>query len=80
MTGTGIPRHGYPILVNGREVGQVTSGTSLAEAGSIGLGYVPPSAAVPGTPISVMIHGREVPAEVVKLPFYKFKKQGGSIR
>ena len=76
LNGNGIPRHGYPILVNGREVGQVTSGTSLAEAGSIGLGYVPPSAAAPGTRISVMVHGREVPAEVVKLPFYKFKKQG----
>ena len=75
LTGSGIPRHGYPILVEGREAGQVTSGTYVPESGAIGMGYVPPAAAVPGTRISVRIHGREVPGEVVKLPFYKFKKQ-----
>lgn len=76
LTGNGIPRHGYPILVEGREAGQVTSGTFLPESGAIGMGYVPPAAAVSGTRIAVRIHGREVPGEVVKLPFYKFKKQG----
>jgi aminomethyltransferase len=76
LTGAGIPRHGYPILIDGREAGVVTSGTTLPQTGPIGLGFVPPQSAAPGTRIAVAIHGREVPGEVVKLPFYKFNKTG----
>ncbi|GBD10615.1 Aminomethyltransferase [bacterium HR23] len=67
----GIPRHGYPILHNGTVVGTVTSGGFSPTLGKdIGMGYVHPSCAAPGTPIEVEIRGRAVPGEVVPLPFY----------
>lgn len=75
LTESGIPRHGYPIFHQDQEVGQVTSGTFLPEgAGAIGLGYLPPIAAVPGVAIAVLIHGRKVPAKVAALPFYRRKR------
>ncbi len=71
----GIPRHGYPIFRQGKVAGTVTSGTFVPSISSgIGMGYVAPEAANPGTAISIEIHGRQVPAEVVKLPFYRRKK------
>ncbi len=75
LKGSGIPRHGYPILYKDRPAGQVTSGTLLPSQGPIGLGYVPPEAASPGTEIAIGIHGRQVPAGVVQLPFYRRKKE-----
>ncbi|MBI3318216.1 MAG: glycine cleavage system aminomethyltransferase GcvT [Candidatus Omnitrophica bacterium] len=68
----GIPRHGYMILQGGKRVGLVTSGTFLpSRRFGIGMGYVPPGLSVPGTRIEIQIHGRDVPAEVVQLPFYR---------
>ncbi len=72
LQGRAIARHGYPVLQDGRVVGEVTSGTwspSLGEA--IALAYVPPAAARPGTALAVEIRGRPEPAEVVKRPFYR---------
>jgi aminomethyltransferase len=66
-----IARHGFPILGNGRAIGQVTSGSfGPAVEKSIGLGYVPPGHAEPGQRIAVEIRGRQVPAAVARLPFY----------
>ena len=81
LKGSGIPRHGYPIFSDGRQMGRVTSGTFLpagasgsgTAARSIGMGYVPPALAAPGTSVSIEIHGRQVPADLVKLPFYRRK-------
>ncbi|MDA8345893.1 MAG: glycine cleavage system aminomethyltransferase GcvT [Thermaerobacter sp.] len=69
----GIARQGYPLLdAAGRTVGITTSGMpSLTLGGSIGLGYVPAALAQPGTSIAVEVRGRAVPAEVVKIPFYR---------
>jgi aminomethyltransferase len=70
----GIPRHGYPLSFEGKLAGEVTSGTfSPSLQRGIGLGYAqngvfPKSAE--GT-LAVKIHDRDVPAEVVALPFYK---------
>jgi aminomethyltransferase len=72
MTERGIARAGNPILVDGVEVGKVTSGTQtpfLKKA--IGLGYVPATAAKPGQALQIDIRGRRVAAMVVPLPFYK---------
>lgn len=74
MKASGIPRHGYPIFYDGKPVGHVTSGTLLPSSGGIGLGYLPPSVAKPGTPISIEIHGRQASAEVAELPFYRRRK------
>jgi len=69
----GIPRHGYDIVDgNGNSIGKVTSGTMAPSIGKgIGLGYVPPIFAAPGSKINIQIRKNAVPATVVKLPFYK---------
>lgn len=68
----GIARHGYPVFVDGREAGVVTSGTQtpfLKKA--IGMAYVPVEAAEPGRAIEVAVRDRRLRAQVVALPFYK---------
>ena len=60
----------------GVEVGVVTSGApSPTLQKSIGLGYVPPALADPGTRLEVMVRGRGVAAQVVQTPFVR-----GSVR
>jgi aminomethyltransferase len=67
-----IPREGYPVLHEGAKVGAVTSGTlSPSIDRGIGLAYVPPELAEPGTVLQIDIRGRRRDAEVVPLPFYK---------
>ncbi len=52
-------------------VGALTSGTMSISLGyPIGMGYVPPALAAPGTLLAVEVRGKRVPAEVVAMPFY----------
>jgi aminomethyltransferase len=75
LTEPGIPRHGHPVLQDGKPVGSVTSGTRSPSLGtSIGLAYVPPGLAAEGSTFAVDIRGRAVAARVVKTPFYARKK------
>ena len=71
LKGKGIARHGYNIVdENGHKIGFVTSGTmspTLKEA--IGMGYVPVEKAKLDSEIFIQIRKKQVPAEVVKLPF-----------
>jgi len=68
----GIARQGYPVLVDGREAGVVTSGTKSPTTGeAIALAYVPKSHAKAGSRIAIAVRGREVAAEVTKRPFLK---------
>ena len=69
----GIPRQGYDIVDSqGKILGRVTSGTMSPSLGiGIGLGYVPPIFADPGSKIFIQIRKNSVPATVVKLPFFK---------
>ncbi len=72
MVGRGIARHGYPIVVGGRQAGKVTSGTMSPTLGkALGMGYVPVEAAAVGSAIEVEIRGQLVPAQVVEKPFYR---------
>jgi aminomethyltransferase len=74
LTDPGIPRHGYPVLQDGRKVGDVTSGTRSPTLGtSIGLAYVPTALAAEGSAFAVEIRGRAAAARVVKTPFYSRK-------
>jgi aminomethyltransferase len=67
-----FPRHGYPVWFDGRQVGEVRSGTMSPTLGiPIGTCYLPASGAKEGTTFEIEIRGRRVSAEVVKLPFYK---------
>lgn len=76
----GSARHGYPVQRDGRPVGVVTSGAHSPTLGAeIGLALVESSCAGVGQPIQVVIRGRPVAAEQVKLPFYR-RAQGESSR
>jgi aminomethyltransferase len=67
----GFPRHGYPVRVDGEIAGVVTSGVVSPSTGEgVGMAYVPASAAKPGTRIEIVIRDQNIPAEVVKPPFY----------
>jgi aminomethyltransferase len=66
------PRPHYPIWVNGASVGIVTSGTQSPSLNiGIGMGFVPPEFAKPGTKIEIEIRGKRFPAIVVPKPIYK---------
>lgn len=69
----GIPRHDYEIVdADGNVIGRVTSGTMSPSLGkAIGMGYVPTELAKPGSTFYIAIRNKRIPAEVVKLPFYK---------
>ncbi|UII80153.1 glycine cleavage system aminomethyltransferase GcvT [Flagellimonas sp. CMM7] len=69
----GIPRNGYVILnEEGDEIGKVTSGTmSPSLSKGIGLGYVTKENSKVDSSIYIQIRKNQVPATIVKLPFYK---------
>lgn len=73
LTERGIPRHDYEITdKEGNVIGIVTSGTMSPSLNKgIGLGYVPTAFAAPDSDIYIRIRKNDVPAKVVKLPFYK---------
>jgi len=75
MKERGIARHGYPVLISGKSVSVVTSG-SMAPflEKNIGLAYVPTEHAAVGSPLGIEIRGASVAAEIVKTPFYKRAK------
>lgn len=66
------PRSHYPLSVDGRDVGFVTSGAfSPTLDQNLGLGLVDADVAGIGKPIDVIIRDRAIPAKQVKTPFYK---------
>lgn len=69
----GIPRHGYQLLdEKGDQIGEVTSGTmSPMTSKGIGMGYLNVPFNRPGTEIYVAIRNKQIPATVVKPPFFK---------
>ena len=65
-----MPREGCKVFYQGTETGTLTSGTFSPLFKGIAVGYA--SSAIPvGAEVEIEIHGRKVPAEVVKTPFYK---------
>jgi aminomethyltransferase len=78
MQERGIARDGYPVFWNGKEAGWVTSGgPSPTLNKNIGLCYLPVEAAVPGTPIQIMIRNAPVQAITVPTPFYSRPRAKG---
>jgi aminomethyltransferase len=68
----GVARHGHAVVHDGRDAGHVTSGTFGPTVGAnIALAYVPVELAKVGTALAVRIREREVPASVVRTPFYR---------
>ncbi len=72
LQGKRIAREGAKVLAEGKEIGVVTSGTFGPTLNkSIAMAYVGPAYKEPGTACVVDIRGKEEPARVVPLPFYK---------
>jgi aminomethyltransferase len=73
MTGKSAPpRPHYPVWADGTKAGEVTSGTQSPSLGiGMGMGYVPPELAKPGTPLEIEIRGKHAPAVVVAKPIYR---------
>jgi aminomethyltransferase len=75
MTGRGIGRDGYEVLLDGVPAGWVTSGgPSPTLNKNIGLCYLPSGKAKPGQRIEVLIRSQPVEAVTVATPFYKRAK------
>ena len=68
-----VPRHDYEIVdANGNNIGIVTSGTMSPSLNKgIGMGYVTAENAATDSEIFIRIRKKDVPAKVVKMPFYK---------
>ena len=72
LLGRGIPRQGYPVWLDGRQVDQVRSGAmSPSLSVPIGTTFLPVAAAKPETQLQVECRGERLPAEVVSRPFWK---------
>lgn len=68
----GSARHGYPVQLEGREIGVVTSGAHSPTLGTdIGLALISADAAGVGKPLQIVIRDRAIEAKQVKLPFYR---------
>ena len=69
-------RDDYPVIIDGHEVGRVTSGSPAPFLKkNIGLAYVPTEHSAIGTEFFVEVRGRQVPARIVETPFYKRERQ-----
>jgi aminomethyltransferase len=72
LVGRRIAREGAALFLNGRQIGQVTSGTfSPTLQKPIAMAYIDKGAAAVGQSIEVDIRGKHEPAMVVSLPFYR---------
>lgn len=73
MTERAVPRHDYEIVdAEGTVIGIVTSGTMSPSMNTgIGMGYVPTAFSSVDSEIFIRIRKNDVPAKVVKMPFYK---------
>ncbi len=71
MVDKGVPRQGYPVLIDGEPRGHVTTGMKSPTLNKfLALAYVPAEHSALGTEVEVLIHGRAKKAVVVKTPFY----------
>lgn len=71
----GIARDHYPVWIDGREVGLVTSGSPAPFLKkNIGLAMLPIEHTALGTRFEIDVRGRRITAEVVPTPFYKRSK------
>lgn len=72
MTGRGIARERNPVLLEGRQIGETTSGTHCPYlGGAYAMALVEAGCSNLGTAVRVEVRGRIIDAEIVSLPFYK---------
>ena len=71
LEGRAVPRHGYPVLAEGRQVGEVTTGyNSISTGKSVCMALVETPFAKLGTPLEIQIRKKTFPGVVVKKRFY----------
>ena len=75
MTGRGIVREHEDVYYAGEKVGHTTSGTFCPYLNAaVAMALVEKRVSETGTALSVTVRGKEVPVEVIPLPFYKREK------
>ncbi len=68
----GIPRHGYRVEKDGKDVGRVTSGTFSPCLGKgIAMAYVKSGYRDMGNVLEIVANGKKIRAQVIKPPFVK---------
>ena len=78
LEGKAIPRHGYPVLHDGVQVGEVTTGyNSISTGKSVCMALVDASAAKLGTVLDIQIRKKTFPGVVVKKRFYEKRYHKG---
>ena len=79
MREPGIPRAGSEVLLGGRRIGNVTSGTfsPLLKIG-VAMAYVEPDHAKSEETVDVKIRNKSVKAKIVRFPLYDTEKYGYS--
>lgn len=71
LEGNAIPRHGYPVEVNGEQVGEITTGyRSISTGKSVAMAMINKPYDKLGTDVEVRIRKKTFPAKVVKKRFY----------
>ena len=71
LEGSAVPRHGYPVIADGRQIGEVTTGYKSTSTGkSVAMAMVEKPYDKLGTPVEVQIRKKTFPAKVVKKRFY----------
>lgn len=71
LEGNAIPRHGYPVEVNGEQVGEITTGyRSISTGKSVAMAMIKKPFDKLGTEVEVRIRKKTFPAKVVKKRFY----------
>jgi aminomethyltransferase len=70
--GKAIAREGAEIAIAGKILGKVTSGGFAPTLGrAVAMGYVERAHSALGTKVELLVRGKPVPAEIVRMPFVK---------
>ncbi|MDE7437684.1 MAG: glycine cleavage system aminomethyltransferase GcvT [Muribaculaceae bacterium] len=71
LEGNAIPRHGYPVEINGEQIGEITTGyRSISTGKSVAMAMINKPYDKLGTEVEVRIRKKTFPAKVVKKRFY----------
>ncbi|MFZ5944105.1 MAG: glycine cleavage system aminomethyltransferase GcvT [Bacillota bacterium] len=72
MIDRGIPREGYAILLDGKEIGFITSGSFSPTLGkNLGIALIDSEYAQIGSTVEVVVRNKPCKAVLVKIPFYR---------
>ena len=67
LEGNAIPRHGYPVEMNGEQIGEITTGyRSISTGRSVAMAMINKPYDKLGTEVEVRIRKKTFPAKVVK--------------